>query len=254
MSPAANLIPHSHAARMARHDDKRRRVLAFLRTEIWTLPEVISLVAGVADPRTVRSTLAGLQRDELVARESCVLPSGRRVELVGITMTGQAHAAHLLSKPLIERGFERGRAGLAQVEHRTDLQRLRIQLAQAGWSGWTYPDRVSVQDKSQAGGHRPDAIATAPDGTVAAIECERSVKTSKRYRAILSHHLTSIARGDYQLVIYTSPNEPTCGAVRSLISRCERVIVTGRDMAVTTEMLAHFSFTTYQQLVEGATK
>lgn len=249
--PAGNLIPHSHAARLERRDEKRRKVLAFLRTEIWTTPHIVGLVAGVADPRTVRSTIAGLQRDELVMTEACVLPSGRRVELVGITMSGQAHIAHSLDKQLVERGFERGRAGLSQVEHRCDLQRIRIQLAQSGWAGWAYPDRVAVTDKAQAGGHRPDAIATAPDGTVCAIECERTVKTCKRYRSIFSHHLTAIARGDYQRVIYTSPSEPTITAVRSLISSCERVIVSGRDKAVTSEMLSHFSFTTYQELTEG---
>lgn len=249
--PAGNLIPHSHAVRLERRDEKRRKVLAFLRTEIWTLPEIVGLVAGVTDPRTVRSTLAGMLRDDLLTVEESTLPSGRRVELVGITMTGQAQVSYLLDKPLIERAHERGRAGLSQVEHRCDLQRLRIQLAQAGWTGWNYPDRQSVAEKSQAGGHRPDAIATMPNGTVCALECERSVKTSKRYRAILGHHLSSISRSDYQRVIYTSPNEPMRDAVRSLITNCDRVIVSGRDAAVTTEMLSHFSFTTYQQLIEG---
>lgn len=252
--PAENLIPHSHSARMARRDEKRRKVLAFLRTEIWTVPEVVGLVVGVADPRTVRSTLAGLERDELIAHESCVLPSGRRVELVGITMSGQANIAYLLDKPLVERCFERGRAGLSQVEHRTDLQRLRILLAQQGWSGWAYPDRQPVLDKARAGGHRPDALVTSPNGSVVALECERSIKTGKRYRSILGYHLTALARGDYQQIVYTSPSEPTRDAVRSLITGGERVIVAGRDATVTPEMLAHFSFTTYQQLVEGANK
>lgn len=254
MNISSNLIPHSHAQRMARREDKRRKVLAFLRSELWTLPEIIGLVAGVADLRTIRSTIAGMVRDELVTTEACVLPSGRRVELVGITMSGQAQAAYLLSKPLAERAFERGRAGLAQVDHRADLQRLRIQLAQAGWTGWVYPDRQPVPEKSQAGSHRPDAIAIAPDGAVCAIECERSVKTSKRYRAIIGQHLSAIARGDYTRVIYTSPSEPTRVAVRSLVTGCERAIVSGRDMTLTDEHRTLFRFYTYQELTNGASK
>jgi hypothetical protein len=249
-----NLIPHSHAARLERRDEKWRKALAFLRTELWTLPEIIGLVVGVSDPRTIRSTIASMVRDELLVREECVLPSGRRVSLVGITMNGQAYVAHLLNKPLVERAFERGRAGLTQVEHRTDLQRLRIQLAHAGWTGWNYPDRQSVAEKSQAGGHRADAIVTAPDGADCALECERSVKHRARYRFILSQHMTAITRGDYQRVIYTSPSESTRDAARSLITNCDRVIVSGRDTVVTPEMLSHFSFTTYQQLIEGAAK
>jgi hypothetical protein len=66
--------------------------------------------------------------------------------------------------------------------------------------------------------------------------------------------MTPITRGDYQRVIYTSPSESTRDAARSLITNCDRVIVSGRDTVVAPEMLSHFSFTTYQQLIEGAAK
>lgn len=250
----SNLIPHSHAARMARRDDKRRKILAFLRSEIWTMPDVIGLVAGVRDPRTIASTLDGMERDNLIVREECTLPSGRRVWLAGINMDGQACIAHLLDKPLTDRAFERGRAGLSQIDHRADLQRLRIRLAQAGWTGWTYPDRVPVSEKTQRDTHRADAIATAPDGVVVAFEIERNVKTGKRYRSILSHHLCAIARGDYSQVIYTSPSAVTAHAVRSLVISTNQVIVGGRETTVTAEMLSHFQFLTYSELVEGTTK
>lgn len=250
----ANLIPHSHAARLARRDEKRRKILAFLRSEIWTMPEIIGLVAGVSDPRTISSTLKSMECDGLIVREECTLPSGRRVHLIGITMDGQSHISHLLNKPIIDKAHERGRAGLSQVDHRCDAQRLHIQLAQAGWTGWKYPDRVPVAEKSQPGAHRADAITTTPDGVVVALEIERNVKTGKRYRAILAHHLAALARGDYFQVIYTSPNEVTAHAVRSLMTSINQVIVAGRETTVTAEMLKNFRFLTYEELIEGATK
>lgn len=250
----SNLIPHSHAARMARRDDKRRKILGFLRSEIWTVPEIIGLVAGVHDRRTIASTLTGMVRDDLLVREECTLPSGRRVGLVGITMNGQAQIAHLLNKPLTDRAHELGRAGLSQVDHRCDAQRLHIQLAQAGWTGWRYPDRVPISEKSQPGAHRADAIATTPDGVVVALEIERNVKTGKRYKNILSHHLNALARGDYSQVIYTSPTAVTALAVRSLMTSINHVIVSGRETTMTPEMLAKFQFLTYAELVEGTAK
>lgn len=251
---STNLIPHSHAARMARRVEKQRKILAFLRTEIFTVQSITGLVAGVRDQRTITSTLRGMERDNLIVSEECTLPSGRRVALVGITMDGQAAISNLLDKPLIDRAHERGRAGLSQVDHRADLQRLRIQLAQAGWTGWMYPDRVPVSEKSQVGAHRADAIATTPSGVVAALEIERNVKSGKRYRAILAHHLTALARGDYSLVIYTSPNAVTANAVRSLVTSINQVIVGGRETTVTAEMLSKFQFLTYTELIQGATK
>jgi hypothetical protein len=246
------LIPHSHAARLARRDDKRRRSLAFLRSEIWCTPDVIGLVAGVQDPRTIESTLAGMELDQLIIREECTLPSGRRVKLVGITMDGQAHISHMLGKPLVDRAYERGRAGLAQIDHRCDLQRMRIQLALSGWTNWTYPDRAPVEEKSHAGTHRADAIATMPDGVVAALEVERNTKSGARYRPILSHHMNAIARGDYSRIVYTSPTQAIANAVRSLITRINYIVVAGRETAVTPEMISHFQFLTYQQLTTGA--
>lgn len=250
----ANLIPHSHAARIARRDDKRRKILGFLRTEIWTLPEIVGLVAGVRDPRTITTTVCSMERANLLTLEECTLPSGRRVSLVGITMDGQSHISHLLNKPIIDKAHERGRAGLSQVDHRCDAQRLHIQLAQAGWTGWKYPDRVPVAEKSQAGMHRADAITTTPTGVVVALEIERNVKTGKRYRSIFSYHLSALARGDYSQVIYTSPNVVTAHAVRSLVASINQVIVGGRETIVTPEMLSKFQFLTYSELIEGAAK
>lgn len=250
----SNLIPHSHAARMARRADKQRKILAFLRTEIWTVPDVVGLVAGVRDPRTIESTLAGMVRDYLLVREECTLPSGRRVNLTGITMDGQAAISNLLNKPLIDKAHERGRAGLSQVDHRCDAQRLRIQLAQAGWSNWSYPDRVSVAEKSQVGAHRADAIAVSPSGVTTAFEIERNLKTAKRYKGILSHHFSALARGDYSGVIYTSPSAVTAHAVCSLMTSINLVIVGGRETAVSPEMLSKFQFLTYAELIQGTTK
>lgn len=249
MSPSCYLIPHSWADRIARRDEKRRKLLAFLRVEFWTVPEIAGQIFGLLDMRAINSTLYAMQRDELIVREVTRLPSGRAVNIVGITMHGQAHIAHLLDRPMVDRAYEKGRVGLSLVDHRCDLQRLRIRLAQAGWKGWLYPDRQTVAQKTVGQTHRADAIVTHHSGRVVAVECERTVKTAKRYRVIAGHHLTAIASGDYERVIYTSPDIATVYAVRDLMLGISQAVVTGRVTPVTQEMRACFHFCTYADLV-----
>lgn len=250
----SGLIPHSWADRMARRDEKRRKLLEFLRTELWTMPDIAGQIFGLTDPRSINATLTAMQRDELLVRETTRLPSGRAVNIVGITMTGQAHIAHLLERPMLDRAYEKGRVGLSQVDHRCDLQRLRIRLAQAGWKGWSYPDRQTVAQKTTGQTHRADAIVTHPGGSVIAVECERTVKTAKRYRVIAGHHLVAIARGDYTHVIYTSPDAAKIYAVRDLMQGIGNAVVAGRVAPVTPDMLACFHFCTYSDLVNQEIK
>lgn len=248
MNSSSHLIPHSWQARMDRQAEKRRKLLAFLRTEFWTAPDIAGQIVGLSDPRTISSTIAAMVRDELIVREATRLSSGRKVNIVGITMNGQAHIAHLLQKPMVDRAYEHGRIGLTLVDHRCDLQRLRIMLAQAGWKGWIYPDRQTVAQKTTDPAHRADALVANPNGVQVALECERTVKTAKRYRVIAGHHLTAIARGDYAHVIYTSPDTATSYAVRDLMQGIGQVVVSGRVTSTTPEMLAAFQFCTYENL------
>ena len=250
----SGLIPHSWCDRIARRDEKRRKLLAFLRVELWTTPDIAGQIFGLIDPRAINATLTAMQRDELLVREPTRLPSGRLVNIVGITMTGQATIAHLLSRPMVDRAYEKGRVGLSLVDHRCDLQRLRIMFGQAGWKGWSYPDRQTVAQKTIGQTHRADAIVTHPDGSVIAVECERTVKTAKRYRVIAGHHLTAIANGEYKYVIYTSPNAATSYAVRDLMNGIKRTVVAGRVINLSQEMLAAFHFCTYADFVAQESK
>lgn len=232
-----------HAERMARHQEKRRKVLAFLRSEIWTVPAVLADLLGEPgrpyDERGVRRLTATLARDELIVRDQ----AGHRV-VVGITTAGQAEIAAILGKECVARAYERGKVPLATFEHRCDLQRLRIACAKAGWTGWTYPDRVPVGKKGKDT-HRPDALVTTPDGVRGALEVERTPKTAKRYRFILGRHLDAIRRGEYSCVLYTCPDAARVKGVRAIIHGLGHAVVGGVDKKLTEADLDHFDFLTY---------
>ncbi len=229
----------THAQRMAANREKRRRVLAFLRSEIWTTPGVLCSLLG--DRGATSRLVAGLVRDGLVVVED--IPFGRKV--VGITLDGQAVAAALVGKEFVARAHEMGRVPLATLEHRCDLQRLRIACAKAGWGGWTYPDRVPVSKKAGKDAHRPDALATTPDGVRVALEVERTPKTAKRYRFILGRHLDAIRRGEYSCVLYTCPDAARVKGVRAIIHGLGHAVVGGVDKKLTEADLDHFDFLSY---------
>ncbi|MEW5972344.1 MAG: hypothetical protein AB1713_01135 [Pseudomonadota bacterium] len=240
------LIPHSHAERMARAADKRRRLLAFLRTEIWTTGDVVGELLDIRHPHTIRSLIHKLVAEELLISDEVVLPNGNTIKLVGVTLNGQAHAADLVGKDIILRHYEKGRVGLSTIHHTLDLQMLRIRFAKAGWKGWTYADRLPPDQKSRTP-HRPDAVSVHPgNGQRYAIEAERHLKTKKRYEAIIGHHLTGIWGGTYDRVLYATPTGIEGGALVSILSRINRVTVAGQSTPFTDKERALFAVTSYE--------
>jgi hypothetical protein len=244
----SNLIPHSHADRLARRDDKRRKLLAWLRSEIWTTPRIAADVMGLDLVSSAGRPLAAMARDGLVAVDEVTHPNNTKLQLVGITLDGQAHIAGLLDKPFIARAYERGRVGLLTMSHRSDLQALRLACARAGWREWRYPDRVPAAAKTSKDTHRPDAIALHPSGMRIAIEVERTIKTAKRYRFIAGRHLDAMARDDYQRVVYAAPDAARATALQTIWQSLGHVVVAGRDVTVTDDLFVDWRFCTYSQV------
>lgn len=241
------LIPHSHAERLARKADKRRRLLGFLRTEFWTTLGIVGTLLEIKDRTAIRDTLKSMARDGFVVVEEISLLSGRRVKVVGLTMNGQAMAAATTGKPVIPRAYERGRLPLTRFDHRTDLQRLRIAAARAGWKGWFYCDQITAEQRKSSKRHRADALLTHPAGQRVALEVERHTKTGKRYQVIIGDHLSAIAEGQYNHVVWAVPSTELVEVLRQLITGIPRVIVGGIDTRMGQQQHAHFTFCNYSQ-------
>ncbi|MDP2832336.1 MAG: MobC family replication-relaxation protein [Pseudomonadota bacterium] len=240
------LIPHSHAERLARKADKRRRLLSFLRLELWTTPSVAGMVMGVSDRATIKSTIDRMEVDGLVVRDRVRMPLGLVLHVVGITMNGQAEAGST-GKPFVARAYETGRIGLTVIDHTLELQRLRIAAARAGYKGWAYLDRITVEQRKESRQHRADALVTHPGGVRAALECERTLKSRKRYQVIVGDHLSAIGQRQYERVIWTCPNAAIADSLRKIINSIPRVIVAGVDNRMGQQEQALFTFCTYTE-------
>lgn len=235
------LIPHSHTDRMTAQAEKRRRLLAWLRLEIWTSPDIAGDVMRLAHATTIRNTLASMARDELITLDSIETETGIR-RVIGITMEGQSTAA-IGERALMTNVYQRGRVGLTVIKHTLDLQRLKLACLRAGWKNWTRPDS-SKWTKN----YRPDALARMPDGKTVCIECERTIKTKKRYKTVLANHLSGITKGAFQHVIYVSPTADKARNVERIFRSISTLEVTGETILVEPRIDAHFTFTTYENL------
>lgn len=242
------------AERKARTEQKRRVILRFLRSETWTTYSVLAELLQIAHATTLRETVARMERDGEVVTETVQLGMINH-KLIGITPHGQALAWRADSgEPLVEKHYERGRVGVTTAHHTLDLQRLRIRLARVGWKDWTNSDRIAPEQRANAqvkskSYKRPDALARHPVRGVIAIECERHVKTRKRYQMIIESHLAGMKQGKFSAVAWACPTPEIAATLRRIIDSIEYVRVLGQSIKLGQDERAKLLVTDYSSIV-----
>lgn len=244
----ATTLIQSPAAREARVELKRNTLLRFLGSNVYTSAAIAGEVMGIASRQGVHSTLVAMERDSLLRREQ-VEAHGRKWTLWGITAHGQAYAfdPEIGEKPE-SKYFEPSRVGHTVLAHTLDLQRLRLQVERAGWKGWQLGDQLG---KWQSGISRPDALVTSPSGTCVALECERTLKTVKRYEAILADRLQSIKRGVFVRCVWICPTLALATRLRSIIASIDAVAVAGARVPILDRHRATLGFGCYDNLLQA---
>lgn len=229
--------------RMARIDEKRNSLLRFLRKNYYTSADIAGLVIGVKSRQGVHTTLTAMERDGLIRRET-VEAHGRSWTLWGITSHGQAMAFDPdKGEQPDHKYFETGRVGLTVLGHTLDLQRLCILAENNNWTGWQYGDRMS---KWQANSSRPDALVTSSNGVRYALECERTIKTVKRYESIISDRLQAIKRGDFERCLWLCPTRDQSRRLQAIFRNIKEVSVAGTRVKLQDRHHASLMFTSFE--------
>ena len=214
--------------RKARQADKRVRLLRFLREEIWSTPEILAQVLRLHSRQAVWKSLRQFESEELVrCHEHSAL--GGRILIWGITAHGQAVAFNPDSETAIRHYFEPSKVSEFTFRHSLDIQRLRIAAESLGWMNWRNGQTLGAIEK---GMNRPDAIANDPAGVKVALECERTIKTVKRYQAILSGYLQAIKRAEFSRVIWVCPTADLAIRLRSIVYGIQSVAVNGQRVPI----------------------
>ena len=239
MSREQHLMPPAQRAERVRQ--KQRLLLRFLRAEIWTDHKNLGELLQVMPAATYR-TVNSLVKAELLRTERVALVGGH-ITLIGITHHGQALATDP-NEAVVEKVFAPNRVSSTYLRHTLDIQYLRIKAERSGWTGWVNADRF---EKWQEGQARPDAFAMDVAGRRIAVECERTIKSPKRYNQILNAWLQSIRRGDVQKVVWVSPNESVRDRLRQIITSISHVEVAGQKVLIPRDRFQNLDFLTYAE-------
>lgn len=231
-------------ARMARVASKRRAVLRWLRDEIWSTPEILGKIMGLTARQGVYQTLSKMERDGYVSSADVAIFKKSTQRIVGITSHGLAFAFDA-DEPLQKRPtFEASKVKLTTLQHEVDIQLLRVQAERAGWKNWTPGTRLGP---SQNGANRPDAIVVDAQQKVVAVEVERTIKSTKRYEAILSQYLQAVAKGQYGRIVYVCPTADLAARLRRVVMSISSVPINGKRIALEARHYQLLAFMDYSQ-------
>lgn len=219
------------ATRNSRREQNRKKVLRFLKDEIYTSRDVIEkllcMKAGGA-----KNVLSGLAADGLIKHAQIEVPGGHKPHIWGITQDGQGMAFDPDSESLNDKYFTPERVGIAVLRHTICLQMARIDAEMAGWSGWINGDRAAKWEKNQG---RPDAILFDSQGQQVALEMELTFKTKRRYESVILDRLRQIKSGIFNRVVWCAETPEKAVRLRAIIHSIETFTreVEGRKIEIT---------------------
>lgn len=207
-----------------RAQEKRRLILLFLRTEIFTTAPVIERLLGLTTT-PAKNTLRALQADRLVKHHRLDRDESGRppVDLWGITLLGQEA---LEDDVPIEKFFVPSAVSRTYIDHRIAIQKVRIDRERAGYTEW-----INGHDLGRltAGEARPDALALDPSGIRVAFEIELTIKPSPRYSTSVYHRIGDIQRGKYSKVEWVCRDADTMKRLHSKLIKLETASCLGKD-------------------------
>jgi len=214
--------------RLQRKNEKRWLLLRFLRQNIWSTQDIIQEVIGLASRQSAHKTLLRMENDELIRRYKYSAVGGS-LTIWGITSHGQAMAFDPKMERPYSATFEPSKISEQNIRHHLDLQRLQLVAELKGWQNWV--DGYQLGDIPKDG-NRPDAIALSPHGSRVAIECERTIKSLKRYEQILATYLRAIKLQKVDMVIWVTPTADISKRLKAIITGIKSVRVAGQKIAI----------------------
>lgn len=213
---------------------KQTKVLHWLKTEIYSSPEILALILGFTHRQSVHKTLMAMEECGLIRSGRVAIVGGHQM-LWGITEHGQAMACADPDEEPSPRVFEAGRISALRLRHILGLQKLKWQAMQAGWTGWKNCDRgVKPQKRKQKPEHRPDALVINPAGRVVAIELELTFKAIKRYaeEVIPAHARQIYVEENYHHVLWVCPTAEDTKRMSNLIRQATEKIKESKSNAL----------------------
>ena len=243
MTHKANLIL-SPKERSSRREAKRWAVLRFLRQHLWSTQGILQEVMSLQSRQAAHKMLVSLETESIIRRHTFNALGGK-ITLWGITSHGQGLAFDLINEQPFTTYFEPSKVSEQNLRHELELQYLRLRAEACGWTDWLDGNRIGNIGKNEK---RPDAIANDPQGNRTAVECERTLKITRRYSQPLASYLRSIKTGDIARVVWVTPTQELAARLQKIIFSIKTVRVAGQNVAIDPDRHhQHLHFTSYDR-------
>jgi hypothetical protein len=223
-----------------RIEAKRQRLADWLLDEVFTDYKTASKVIGTTDSAAYK-TLMAMVKDGLVKTHDVA-----RSKMFTLTPHGQ----FVFMRDDEEAYTYDPRVSDTTVKHTLAVQQIRLAAEAAGWSNWTAERKmrraaaVAKQNKQPFGVWKiPDALATNAAGLRIAVEFERTMKSTTRYREILAEYLHMRADNQIAEVHYICENDKFASRLQRIFESIETVSLhDGSVRRVEPKHLAIFKF------------
>lgn len=216
------------AERKARAEMKRRRVLRFLRDEIWTTTDVVADLLGVGYAGA-HAVLKAMQKSGLTNSAELFIPGHRGVvksRLHGVTAQGLAFAWDLDEEPERCQPWEPSKTNPLFVPHQIATQKIRVRAERSGWGNWRSARSLMRHGLPKV----PDGEVISPEGEAVAIEMEREIKTDRRYEAVVGAYVSQMKSDQrWCRVDYLCPDAGFAARLARVFGRLSQLRLEGRS-------------------------
>lgn len=225
----------NYSERIKKRDENERKILAFLKTEIYTTAKILSDLLDFKAVSSVYSVLKRMEKNGVLIKKEIILDGVKNFGLYGITSHGALLALTEDEDPFKILTFQPSKIAINTLQHRLDIQKIRVSAEKMGFE-WKALHNVKSESKSKL----PDALLKV-DGVIYPIEIERVAKSPKRYKEIAERYKNHFSERGWGGVLYLFPNEQ----LKNRVIRIFKAVLNESDF------LNKFKFKTYDEFLGG---
>lgn len=239
----ANLIICSRlprAEKMAIFEARQRKILRFLIDENYSSLENLAQLIGTPKQTVMRITKYLCDKEYLIKTEVNI-GLARAISVYQPTNTGIMFAIDENEKMPELR--ELSKVNAITIYHDLQLQKIRFKLEQQGYTNFQSSWQLTrlLRKRKEKAPKIPDYTCVDPQGNKVAIEYERTIKTTKRYREIIGQYLDIRERGIIKQVMYFTEAGFT-NKLKQVFNSINFIYRQGKTERLATNQLEYFSF------------
>ncbi len=225
--------------------DAKEAILRFLYVETWTHLEIICERLSQLTKEDVKRELSMLSDAKLIRSSPVSFLTDSADEVWGIRNAGISKVQETLGIQEYRKVFNKRMVNPNSFGHHLDTQRLRLKAEINGWRRWRR--LTGSENFIEKGETIPDAIAKRPDGSIIAIEVERTIKNKNRYPGIMASHLHARKHGKWDEIYYFCPDIQLKKRLERAFSQITEVKYFGSTVKITEEHRKPFRFYLYDE-------